>query len=212
MNQEEQDQFPLVSFLGFFKKFHLTLGFSNILIGLVFFILKKPDLTLYSIGILPLLAYLYFIIRTKPFYPIKQQKSLTWAIWILAISLIGIITLMYFGQKTNNITFNSLGIEISGMYGEKIPFSEIKEVSLCHHLPKIKYKTNGYASSQIKKGYFKTEDGEKVKLLISNLEPPYLLITKTNEKKIYYGQNSPKNKALMQELSKYQHYFAKEIR
>ena len=91
-------------------------------------------------------------------------------------------------------------IEFRGSYGEEIPRNEVKSVELVDHLPKITIRTNGFSLGIIRKGYFKTKDGEIVKLILNSDTKPYILITKKNGKKIYFSSKEKSNKSLYNEI------------
>lgn len=143
--------------------------------------------------------------------------------WILVGSLIFVLGLMALGYQEDRLTvepggreINAVGagsnfsqdgghasdrasLRISGMYGETISLSEIQSFALIDTLPKITFRENGFAMGRISKGYFRTADKERVKLILNTKTPPYILITKTNGRKIYY---SARNASI---LEQYQH-------
>lgn len=51
-------------------------------------------------------------------------------------------------------------------------------------------KTNGFALGNIHKGYFRTNDGEIIKLIANSDNKTYILITKKSGKKIYFSAKS----------------------
>jgi preprotein translocase subunit SecG len=202
MSKDEQKLFNLPVFIQFFRKFHFYLGASFIILSLLFYLLLNEDALGYLLAFYPIIAYIFFIYKTKSFYPIKEKKILKIVTWILIISAIFIIVLLSFGNSSSEIIIKEKQIEISGMYGQEIAFTEISSITLVNHLPKITLKTNGFALSTVKKGYFKTSNGEKVKLILNTLESPYIFIELQNGKKIYYSKSSENNKQLYEELKK----------
>ncbi len=77
----------------------------------------------------------------------------------------------------------------------------MESVVLLQDLPKIRYKSNGYALGSVSKGWFKT-DNEKVKLILNTNTGPYILITKTDGQKVYYVAKSGSTEEQFLELKK----------
>jgi hypothetical protein len=109
--------------------------------------------------------------------------------------------LLYYGNKTSEFIIHRQDIEITGVYGETIRFNDIKQLSLCYDFPDIRLKTNGFAMSNVKKGYFKTVDDEKIKLILNSKELPCLLIELNSGKKVYYSKTADINKRLFEEYT-----------
>ena len=136
---------------------------------------------------------------------IKYSKI---GIWVLIGSLVFVLGLMVAGYKEDRLTVvaaagnqaatvnqtasegQSVSLRIGGMYGETIPLSNIESIVLLDTLPRITFRENGFALGRISKGYFRTADKERVKLILNARKPPYILITKTNGRKIYYSARS----------------------
>jgi hypothetical protein len=76
----------------------------------------------------------------------------------------------------------------------EIKINDVKSIQLINELPKIASKINGFALDKVKKGYFSTDKGEKVTLLINSLKSPFLLITTKENKRIFY---TSKNKSMV---------------
>lgn len=71
-----------------------------------------------------------------------------------------------------------------------------------NHLPKTILKTNGFALGSSRKGYFKTEEGEIIKLILNSNTKPYLLLTKKNGEKIYFSDKASSNEEIYHKLKK----------
>ncbi|MFW5761789.1 MAG: hypothetical protein ACOCXH_12495 [Cyclobacteriaceae bacterium] len=82
----------------------------------------------------------------------------------------------------------------------QIPFvvNDIKK----NQLPKITLKTNGFALGTIRKGYFKTEKEEIVKLILNSDNKPYILVTKFDGRKFYFSSKDQSNEKLLNEMRK----------
>lgn len=187
LSNEEKKAFKLVEYVNFFRQFHFFLGGSMLFLSLVLYFLGFKDAVGMLLGFYPLLAYIYFMLRTRSLIGSKQQKSYIISFWILVVSTIGVGILMFYGYSPSQLEIQHNQIEISGMYGDEIPFEQIKTVELVSELPEIRMKTNGFATESMKKGYFKTKQGETVKLLIEGKNKTFILITLKNGKKIYYS-------------------------
>jgi len=204
MNEADRSQFDLKSYLRFFRRFHAFLGGSLLLVGLSLHYLAPEALTGAFISIYPILAYMYFIWRGSRYQatlPGQSRSTKKWSkvgIYILGITLLGIIALTYYGYKNDPILITSQGIELKGMYGEKIPYMEIESIKVVDALPSICFRSNGFALGNIYKGYFQTKERERVKLLINQLQDQYLLIRKKDGSKIYY---SGRDKSLQEPLA-----------
>jgi len=150
----------------------------------------------------PILACIFFIARSS-----KYSKGLTtnWnkiGILVLLGSLVFVIGLLGLGLKEDKVSFNSEALEFKGSYGENLTQSEIQSIKLVDQLPKITLKTNGFALGNVKKGYFETNTGEIVKLILNADNKPYILITKSNGNKIYFSAKEESNEKLLKEVKK----------
>lgn len=201
MSPKEKEDFNIKGYLRFFRHFHFFLGGSLAVFSVLLFIISNEDALGYLLVFYPLIAYIYFIYETKKYYPDKERKGLNIALWVLIIAIIFSATLLYYGNKSNEFIIHEHQIEITGIYGEEIDFKEIKQLSLCDNFPKLSMKTNGFAMNNTKKGYFKTKDGEKVKLILNSLELPCLFIELNSGEKIYYSETTEINQKLFEEYS-----------
>jgi len=121
---------------------------------------------------------------------------------VLVSILVFIIRLIAYGFKENKLIFDSQKIEFKGNYGEILQNEQIKSIEIENELPKIILKTNGFALGEIRKGYFKTENGEVIKLILNSTQKPYILFTKLDEKKIYYSAKKKSNREILNEIKK----------
>lgn len=192
MSEEERRRIDLRAYLSYFRRFHLFLGISFLIIGLLLYYLISEAAASIFLGIYPILAYIYFIWRSTSL-PVSVQLygsfSKTWSkagIFILAGTLVFVSVLMILGYKNDPLLVSSGSIELKGMYGETLARSDIKSIEVVGQLPEITLKVNGFAMGKINKGYFKTSEGERVKLILNSRQPQILLITKTDGSKIYY--------------------------
>ena len=201
MSKEEQDQVDLKPLLAFFKKFHINLGVSQALIGFTLYFLDYENLLGIFIGTYSILGYIYFIIKSAPFQPKQNSKvQMYLGVGVLSICFLGIIGLFYYGNVENQLTIEENQIVISGMYGEKIPLERIQSIQLTEGLPTLTKRINGFSSSGLKKGKFKTADKEIIKLLINQNVTQYILIDKIKGKDVYYNSSNEDVVSVYKEL------------
>lgn len=198
MSEAERAQYDLSEYIPKFKHFHIMLGISMMSLGLVIHFLFGEIASGIFLGIYPILAYIYFIYQSKQLIPNQQKGNTKWGLAVLIFILIGIIGLFYFGFKENELKIQTNQIEITGQYGEQIDFAQLKTIELVDSIPKIAYKSNGFSLGDIHKGYYKTKAGESIKLILNAKNKPYILLTKTDNTKVYYSLAEGSNQALMQ--------------
>ena len=95
------------------------------------------------------------------------------------------------GSRETGVNTTGSTLEINGVYGITIRYSDIVKLDTLTILPGIKRKTNGYAFRKTMKGNFRMADGSMVRLFIKAGSVPYLKIT-TKEHTIYlnFGDKS----------------------
>jgi hypothetical protein len=180
MTAEQRPNFNLDTYIPFFRNFHIFLGLTHLFVGLGLFFFVGETYSGIFLGVYPILAYIWFIWKTD-----AKDKYL--GISILIFSLVFVVILFLAGIKENQWIETENEIRITGIYGETIPKSQILKLTSIQELPVIKMKTNGYATGKIRKGYFKTKQGEVIKLILNSDQGPYVYILKQNGKKIYFG-------------------------
>ena len=153
-------------------------------------------------GVYPILAYLYFMWESIKFWKGSSKKWNKIGLYVLVGTLILVVGLFAIGFKENHLIIEADSIQFQGSYGETISRSEIKSVTLVNELPKITSKANGFAVGNIRKGYFKTSAGEKVKLILNSDSNKYLLFTKLNGEKIYFSAKENTTIEVYKELEK----------
>lgn len=71
---------------------------------------------------------------------------------------------VHFYYKDLEVVFASDDLEIKGLYGQTIRYDDILRIEECPALPEISYRANGLSLDATNLGYFKTRDGETIKL------------------------------------------------
>lgn len=209
MSEKERETIDIKSYIVYFRNFHLVLGSSLLVISLLIYYFINKDWSGIFLASYPIIAYVFFIWYGTKFSK-EEKKNKTSAI-IGIVVLFGVLIFMGIelvnGSKENIISIKNDTIEISGSYGENIKTNSIQTVKLVTNLPEIRTKTNGFSLETIKKGYFITNSGEKVKLLINSKTKPIIEITTKVGTKIYYTSKSEKStlktfKILKEQLDK----------
>jgi hypothetical protein len=118
----------------------------------------------------------------------KQGIYLT-VLFVTAVILIPVLIFIS-GSREMKITFSDSTLNIGGMYGFSVGYSDIIKADTLQTLPHIKSRTNGFEAGGILKGHFKLYDNSKVMLFIKEGIPPYILIN-TASKPIYLNSSNP---------------------
>lgn len=197
MSNEERKKIDIKTYIGYFKKFHLFLGTSFFLIGMLLIYSGYENETSIFIVAYPILAYIYFSATSTKYFNAKKNKI---GVLLLGIGLIFIVVMFIRDFKETKLILNSNSIEFKGDYGEIVPFEKIKSIQLVNEKPKIVLRTNGFSAGTIKKGFYKTDTGEKVKLIINAENKAYILLTKTDGNKIYYSSKEESNEKLFAQI------------
>ncbi len=138
--------------------------------------------------------FLFFPIAIAGLYILTQlyaiQKDKKWGFFLFTIS-IGVlfitsieIFLPSYGNKTNIILRNDT-LCITGVYPQKIPFSEITKIEYKSTPPAIMLRTNGIAAGALKIGYFRTKDNRDILLYIYSDTLPVIHIKNNKCEDIY---------------------------
>ena len=173
----------------------LILGGSFIIIGILLSLFIKwissiyTYIFLFSILLPSIFSIYYFLKLTN-----NGISRLIYLSIFLALTTLTIIMFVSFSIETIVLTENQQ-IKIKGRYGESIRYDDVKKIEITDFLPKIKWRSNGYAFGNTRVGYFKSEDNETVKLFLYSSKPPYLFILKDSGEKIFINFEDP-NKTL----------------
>src|SRR5690606_13530263 len=204
MSEVEREKFDIKNYIPYFRKFHIFLGVSLFIIGIILYFFVSQDWSGIFMGTYPILAYVYFIWKGNKFYKETSKKhNLKTIISMIIIFIVffGISGMFYYSLQDNFLEVNENSIKIEGDYGIEILKNDIKSIELVNELPEISIKTNGFALEKVKKGHFKTKNGEKVRLLINTINPPFIYITSSNNEKIYYSSKEISNQTIYNRIS-----------
>lgn len=115
-------------------------------------------------------------------------KSFSFVVLLLPMILLGAFIA---GMWQTSVHYENGTLHITGVYGKRIPRSEIRSVSLEDTLPSIAFRSNGFAAVNVRKGAFRTTDGRTVKLFLSSNEAPYLHVQTLEGEDIYINAATP---------------------
>lgn len=200
MSESERAKVDIRSYVAYFRRFHIFLGLSFLVFGIAIYYLVNEDVAGLFLAVYPCLAYIYLIIKGKYFTTTQSKGPSMAAVVVLVLAILFTVALFGYGYKENTLELHSDRIELKGCYGEILLLSDIESIELVDQLPRITFKTNGFALRKVKKGYFKTETGEKVKLILNDDSKPYILFITSKGKKIYYASKSESNEVLFEKL------------
>lgn len=202
MSNEEKENFDLKSYIGYYRRFHIFLGVSFFIIGFSLLQLVGENSLGIFMGSYPIIAYIFFLISSSRYSNKKGKKKTTIAVGILALTLVFILALFNYGHRETKIIITDEQIEFSGHYGEIINLKDIDTMYLAHSKPELKYRINGFASGDTKKGYFRTSESEKVKLILNSSNKPYIYIKTKEGREVYYSSGEKDNAEIFEDFIK----------
>lgn len=131
-----------------------------------------------------LMGVIYMVIRAKRFdqntdKDIRSKLKKVFVAFVLVFAIGGI----GYGLIPSSVHFYEDSVEFTGKYGIEIYFAEIENVELIGKRPAIRSRTNGLSLGSVKKGFFNVDEFGNSRLLIHSFEGPYLIISKTDDKK-----------------------------
>jgi hypothetical protein len=119
----------------------------------------------------------------------------------IALTILFIVALFYYGAKDPDVKINTNSIEIKGMYGQTIYLNEIARVDTIPHLPIITSRTNGFAFGKSCKGHFRMAGNRPIMLFVKRGNPPYIYINYNQQNNLLINFNDPaKTRALFREI------------
>ena len=129
----------------------------------------------------------------------RDKKILIYA--IIGVAIFAFVSVS-FGYTENRLVMDETYVEITGLYGEKVPITEISSIELTKKRPSLSRRINGFSTGNRQKGFFATGKGEKIKAIINSPSTPWILITKKSGEKIYYSSNRESNRSIFKRLEK----------
>lgn len=203
LSEEDRKKVDIQNYVPYFRRFHLFLGISLFVFGILLNYFVHSNASGIFVAVYPILAYIYFALTSSKFSKELETNNSKYSIVILVGVLIFMVGLLGYGFKENALLLYSQKLIIEGSYGETLPTDQIKSIQLVNELPEISMKMNGFALGTVKKGYFRTTNGEKVKLILNKANKPYLFIAKMNGQKIYFSPQDGWNEKTLEELKNF---------
>lgn len=201
LSAEEQAAYPLQESVRFFRRFHWAMGSLTLLVGLVLWSLGYFDLAVNAVVLLPLVAYIYFIYRSMRFAAKSQRGVMKFAFVMLLAVTVGVGFLFVYGSQPNTLEVRDSVIIINGMYGLTLAKEQIADIQLSSTLPPIRFKSNGFATAEMRKGFFRSKDGRTLRLFLSrDKTAPMLFIQVKEGKDIYYQSPEGDEDAIYEKL------------
>lgn len=190
MTEIERKSFNISAYIQFFRKFHLFLGFTFLVFGLLLHFAFGSLSTTFFTVIYPILGYIFFLTKSHKYSKGKDAKKIKWGIFILGFTLMFVVLMLLHEVQESKIIIHSNFIEISGSYGENIKFQDIKSIKIVDAIPELSMRVNGSSIGEIKKGYFETKAGNRIKLFVNKSSDKYLLIEMNMGENIYFAPKS----------------------
>ena len=144
----------------------------------------------------------------------KQEKT---GLWIMGFAAFGILAVMFsipglllLGEKEPMVKILDSGIKISGLYGVKIDFTEIINISLMENTISsigLTMRTNGYGGLS-QKGYFQSNKHGSVLLFTKTNSSPTIHIQRKGKEDVFL--NLSNNEATRTLYNKLKTAFARE--
>lgn len=202
MPEKERAQIDIVSYLRWFKKFHIFLGVS-LLLGTILISYFNTNWASIFMTSYPILAYIYMILGKKDFIKTKSQRLTSYWTAGLLIFVAGLIFVMSFKDyKSSDIVFDEKKLSIEGSFGMDIKKEDILNQELVDKLPESNgpfSKAYGFAGGDYAKGTFRIKEGGTVKLYVNKKVTPILFL-QTKDQKIYYNSDSEDMNELNQKI------------
>lgn len=132
----------------------------------------------------------------------KRRKDLRVVAVVAALSMVlfGVMTvLLIHGSQPPAYAIVDGVLEITSQYGTRIPLADIQKIERLDTLPALLAKKNGFDMDAIRKGRFKTADGDAT-LFVDMSQPPFLRLTTTDDVFLFNDATPEKTDALYQAL------------
>jgi len=208
LSEAEQKNFNLIAYVAYFRRFHVFLGVSLFIVGVVLYYYVDPSWSGVFMTTYPLFAYMCFMWQSNAYWTqlsVKQKRTSTAIILLLAVIFIGVLTMFYYTLADNKLLIEANKITITGNYGMEVNRADILSIKLVNELPEIINKQDGFALENIQKGTFKTADGKLVKLYINSINTPIICITTQTHETIYYTSKNESSQVIYTELESFVH-------
>ncbi|MCL2745097.1 MAG: hypothetical protein FWE67_14730 [Planctomycetaceae bacterium] len=138
----------------------------------------------------------------------KQEKILMWSMGFVILSIFvvmfAVVGLLFWGEKEPTVKITDNGVQISSMYGVKIDFTEIADISLINNTISsigLTMRTNGLGTGSTQKGYFQSNKHGSVLLFTKTNSSPTIHIKREGKEDVFLNfRNNETTKTLYNDL------------
>jgi len=115
-----------------------------------------------------------------------------WRRYIPAAIIISTMAFLYLAYKEPKVIFDSNAFKIKGIYGVKIPFTEIDKADTIswREMPAMSFRANGISLFKVHRGHFKTREGGKARLSVRRGVNPIIRIVKQDGTIFYINRKN----------------------
>lgn len=163
-----------------------SISYANIVtfLGGLFSIFLNNNILFYIFVSFPIpFAICYVYCKRKVDVSLFYPKKMTLIVGTITLLLLS-FPLLYSYYSDAEVTVGEEYMEIKGVYGEKIKYSDIKSISFARQVPNMKMRINGFALGDTRLGYFLSENNKQV-TLFTHSDSCCIKIEYNNNKIIY---------------------------
>lgn len=200
MRPEEREAFDIRAYLPVFRRFHLFLGISTFVFGFLLVRLAGENAGGIFLGVYPVLAYLVFAWRSNKGMPGIPAKYASVTKIFLMMVLVFVVSVLVTGMKEDALQCLPESLQVEGLYGESVRWQDLRDVRLTDRLPDISYRSNGFALGSVRKGFFRTEEGETIKLVVQGAEGGYLELIWQDGRRMFYNTGTRPTEAVYRDV------------
>lgn len=139
----------------------------------------------------------------------KKRKYIKNPVIIISVVISGLIltftiaSLIYLPKNDRKHIENET-LKIAGWYNTEQDLNNVESISLESKLPDLKFRINGFSFSNIKKGYFYTQDKAKIYINTNSSKPPFICVYSNNKVPLIFNLKDPtKTITFYNQLEKY---------
>ena len=187
LSATDREKVVLDGYLHLFKRFHLFLGLSLLIVTLLLSRIS-PNFT-DIVQVLSMIGgYSFFVYKSVWYFnPSRMQYGFSAAVsGMLALIAVVVLYFSVISFKESELKIDGDQLEITGIYGVTIDRENLTEVRILDQMPHIRSRTNGFNGGVYRKGNFRLDDGSKVKLFVNTTAKSFLLL-KTTRGSIYFS-------------------------
>jgi hypothetical protein len=183
MSDQERMTFDIIRFIAYWRRFHLWLAVSFLLIISVLHYLFGDSVSGFFLALYPLGAYVVFLNGSRRYQSKESSRvAARIGVWILLLFQLILAGYMFYGMRSAAVKLYDDGLLVTGAFGPYIEFREITEVDLLTDVPVMHKKLSGYDVLGLRRGKFKALDGETLVLITDSRSPAVLRIERANKK------------------------------